>query len=122
MSDYDLSQHETEVRYGYYGGLMGGAVIGSAQQQMNNYGAAQMPASIAALLARPQATPGKKVTMFGSVKKYFDDHRDLLMTMIVLILVDQFVFDGAFKEKIKLLIDRVIGHADAKIKQLEAKK
>lgn len=72
--------------------------------------------------ARTLKLPEKKVTMFSSIKKYFDDHRDILMTLAVLVVVDQWVFDGAFKEKIKLLIDRVIGHADGKIKALEAKK
>lgn len=89
-----------------------------AQQRANQQ---QCFSQMQSAYQQPRTAQQKKVTMLGSIKKYFDDHRDLLMTLAVLVIVDQWVFDGAFKEKIKGLMDRVVGHADNKIKQLEAK-
>lgn len=95
-------------------------------QAQNQFNEAYRKNDFAQIMGQSQQNAGiaqqtKKVTMFGSIKKYFDDHRDLLMTLVVLVIVDQWVFDGAFKEKIKGLIDRVVGHADNKIKELEKK-
>lgn len=117
------------------GSATNGSLIGAAQnvpdwysqRQQNQINCQQQAVQDVLRLAQQQSQPqkviypGKKVTMFGSIKKYLDDHRDLLLTIVVLVLVDSFVFDGAFKEKIKQLIDRVIGHADSKIKALETK-
>lgn len=100
--------------------------ISAALAQQNSDGSTSINVQAAAMMANQQyqaartsQISGKKVTVFGSIKKYFDDHRDLLMTLAVLVIVDQWVFDGAFKEKIKGLIDRVVGHAESKVKALE---
>lgn len=63
----------------------------------------------------------KGPTMFGTVKKYFEEHRDLIMSISVILLLDWLVFDGAFRDKLKVLMDRLINNAEHKFGKLEKK-
>ena len=55
--------------------------------------------------------------MFKTAKEYFINHRDILMTIGLAMLVDHFFFNGAFAEKIKGLVNGLIHKAE---KSMEA--
>lgn len=102
-------------------------ILSQLQNQQNYYkiikGSTTMP-FVQYEQPKVESTTIKKEnkSMFKAAKEYFYEHRDLIMTTLFLIVVDQFVFDGVFKEKIKSLVDRIIGHAEGKVKALDSKK
>jgi hypothetical protein len=46
--------------------------------------------------------------MVNEVKGYFKEHRDIIMTLLMVILVDHFVFEGVFREKLQNLVEGMI--------------
>ena len=40
-----------------------------------------------------------------AIKSYFDKHRDIMLTIGIILILDHFVFSGAFTEKLKKMID-----------------
>ena len=51
-----------------------------------------------------------------SFKKYLEKNRDMFFTIGIVLLLDHFVFGGAFREKLKGIID---GFLDNKTKAIE---
>ena len=64
---------------------------------------------------QPNKKGGSK--MLNSVKQYFENHRDILMSIAVALLVDHFFFEGAFRDKIKNLVDGLINRAEKKLEE-----
>ena len=54
----------------------------------------------------------KKVGFMDFLKNYFTKHQDSLMTLAVIILLDHFLFDGAFRNKIKGMVDNLINKTE----------
>lgn len=52
------------------------------------------------------------------LKEYFHKNRDLIFNISLILLIDHFVFNGAFREKIKSIMDGLINRTE---KQLKAK-
>ena len=50
--------------------------------------------------------------MIETVKCYINKHRDFLFTVILVMVVDHFVFKGALREKIKGVIDGALNKAN----------
>ena len=50
-----------------------------------------------------------------SFKQYLEKHRDVFFTLGVMLVLDHFVFAGAFREKIKQLVDSLL---DKKTKEI----
>lgn len=57
--------------------------------------------------------------MFDSVKEYVKENRSILMTIGVALLVDHLVFGGAFREKVKSIIDSMLNTAQKKLDKAE---
>jgi hypothetical protein len=55
------------------------------------------------------------VSMLSNVKEYFQKNRDVVFTLILCILVDKFVFNGAFTAKIKNTIDKLLDDTHKRI-------
>lgn len=58
-------------------------------------------------LGQPQK-PTKGKSMLNHLRDYFGKNRDLIFNVAIIILVDHFVFNGAFREKIKSLLDKFL--------------
>jgi hypothetical protein len=54
-------------------------------------------------------------SMFSQVKEYFQKNRDVVFTLILCILIDRFVFDGAFTAKIKATVDKLLDDAGKRV-------
>lgn len=55
------------------------------------------------------AKPKKKETkMLGKVKEYIEEHKNIIFTLGLVILVDHFLFKGALRERIKTSIEGVL--------------
>jgi hypothetical protein len=53
------------------------------------------------------------------VRGYFREHRDVILTLLFVILVDHFVFDGSFREKLKGLLDSMIAKVSKKVEEVK---
>lgn len=49
----------------------------------------------------------KEKGMLENIKDYLKSHKDILFTIVVLVIVDKLVFKGAFSEKAKNLINKL---------------
>lgn len=49
------------------------------------------------------------------IKDYFRKHQDTFITLAIVILVDQFVFEGKFREKIKSVMDSMIDKINSQL-------
>ena len=54
----------------------------------------------------------RKTTMMGEFKDYIKAHRDLLFTVVFVLLLDHFVFGGAFKEKLQSVVGGLMKKAE----------
>lgn len=63
----------------------------------------------------------KEKTSMGTeyVKSYFMKHRELLMGFTIFVLLDHFVFGGAFREKIKRIVHSMLDKAENKLTSLD---
>jgi hypothetical protein len=64
-----------------------------------------------------QNAPVTKETTMNYVKEYFVKHRELIMGLTIIALLDHFVFKDAFKEKLQKIVQ---GLLDKTEKQLNA--
>lgn len=55
------------------------------------------------------------------LKEYFEKHQDSLITIAIVVLVDYYVFNGAFKEKLRALIDKLLNSTSEKLLPKEVK-
>jgi hypothetical protein len=53
----------------------------------------------------------------NALKDYFMKHKDSLFTIGIVILIDHFVFDGAFRDKIKATVESMLNKAHKKLEQ-----
>lgn len=56
-----------------------------------------------------------EVSMLREFKAYLSEHRDIVFTLLLIIVVDTFFFDGAFKTRIKGLLEGVVRKAESKL-------
>lgn len=54
----------------------------------------------------------KEGKVIESVKGYINKHRDFLMTLVLVLVVDHIVFKGALREKIKTVVDGALQKAN----------
>jgi hypothetical protein len=55
-----------------------------------------------------ETQPRGGVKMLGQVKGYIEKHKDTLFTLALIILIDQFLFKGALREKIQSSMGKVL--------------
>ena len=56
--------------------------------------------------------------MFSEISKdlkgYISENRDLLYTIGLVLIIDQYIFDGAFRQRIKNLVEGLLKKAENK--------
>lgn len=60
----------------------------------------------------------RRNTMFAEIKEYLKRHKDIFLTLAILFLADHFVLNGAIKERLARLVERILGHTEKKINAL----
>jgi len=58
-------------------------------------------------------------SVFEDVRGYISDNREIVYTIAFVLIVDQLVFDGAFRERIKAIIDGLLKKAENKVGTIE---
>lgn len=58
---------------------------------------------------------GEKGETMDAIKSYLEKHRDIFLTIGIILILDHFIFAGAFKDKLKSIID---GFLDTKAKEI----
>lgn len=49
------------------------------------------------------------------IREYFEQHRDIIVTLGLALLADRYFFDGAFTEKIKAIVNGLLLKAERKL-------
>lgn len=52
--------------------------------------------------------------LFTDMKKYASENRDLLYTIIFVLIIDEYIFGGAFRERVKGLVEGFLKRAEDK--------
>lgn len=121
-----------EVRIGYYGGFMAGQGASMSMGHMGLNGLMQQGINqqtyqnqLAAVQQFNGQTYGLQPNMFikptnkrgimKAFKDYLSEHKDLIFTLLIVLLVDHFCFQDAFKEKIKAAMNKLLDRAHDKI-------
>lgn len=50
--------------------------------------------------------------MLDSIKEYIKEHKQVIITIGVVLLVDHLVFGGAFRERVKGLVEKLLNKAE----------
>lgn len=58
--------------------------------------------------------------VMGYMKDYFVKHRELLMGLTIVVLLDHFIFGGAFRTKIEAIVNGILNNAQKKLTDAEA--
>ena len=67
---------------------------------------------------QPNSYQGAKTMLTeitNDLKGYVRTHKDLIYTVIIVALIDQYVFEGQFRERLRTLVGKVLGKAEEKI-------
>lgn len=51
----------------------------------------------------------------ADVREFLKSNRDMIWTVIFVLLVDQFAFEGAFRERVKGLLENLLAKAEGKV-------
>lgn len=57
---------------------------------------------------------GRKMEM---IKDYFKKHSEVFITIAIVVLIDEYLFGGSLREKIKSLLDKILNGATAKLEK-----
>ena len=52
------------------------------------------------------------------LKGYVRKHKDHIYTIILIALIDQYVFEGQFRERLRTLVGKVLGKAEEKVNSI----
>ncbi len=87
----------------YYGGASGTYGLSGSKGTCGTY--------------QPIFTKKKGNKVMDSIKEYFRKHEETIITIILIIMVDQFIFKGAFSEKLKAIVDGLINKVSKKVSE-----
>ena len=62
---------------------------------------------------QPIKTQGGSVV--ETLKSYFKKHEDVLISLAVVLVVDHFIFNGAFREKVEAIVNKLLDKAEKSI-------
>lgn len=54
-------------------------------------------------------------SVVGDTRAFIAEHKNIIYTIAILFLVDHFIFDGGFRNKLKSLMDKMINKVESKI-------
>lgn len=63
--------------------------------------------------------PKEEGGVMGYMKDYFVKHRELLMGLTIVVLLDHFIFGGAFRTKIEAIVNGILNNAQKKLGEAE---
>lgn len=112
--EMDESHGQYRVRFVYPNG-----VADIATAWMTERDARVLFARYEAQLVSSLKTGGSNV--FQDVRKYIADNRDMVYTILFVAVLDQLLFEGAFRERIKKLVDGFLTKAETKTAAIEGK-
>lgn len=52
--------------------------------------------------------------LFGDLRGYIKDNRDLIFSIVFVLVLDEYVFKGAFRERLKAVIEGVLKKVENK--------
>ena len=55
------------------------------------------------------------VKMIQSLKDYYKEHQDTVITIGLIVLLDHFLFGGALRQKIQDTVEKMLGHVEKRI-------
>ncbi len=119
MSDYQ--NYYSNMNAGQYIGLgqlnqLHDPILINYQQQINQSAARVQKAQ--EQLSKPTLPTVKtkeKKSMFSFAKDYTEKHKDSIMTIVVVLLVDYFFLGGALRQKIKSIAEGALDNAQRKL-------
>lgn len=76
-------------------------------------------ARYARMIDKPLSSTPKDKTMISNFKNFVNKHSDLLFTVGFLILLDHLIFDGAMREKIKSILEKLIVKTEKSLEHKE---
>lgn len=53
--------------------------------------------------------------MFKALKEYMNENKDTLFTVALILILDEYIFSGAFRDKIKAILDGMLKKAEKKV-------
>jgi len=59
-----------------------------------------------------------EIKMLKSLKKYYEDHQDIILTVGVVVLLDHFLFGGALRAKIQTTIEKLLSGVEKKVESV----
>jgi hypothetical protein len=65
--------------------------------------------------AQTPTIANKGESKMQALKTYFDKHQETCITLALIVIVDYFIFDGMFQEKIKSMMENAIGTVEKKL-------
>ena len=96
-----------------WGQQMGG--IGMAAAQSTSNLAALMQQQNMRRLTDSNNKESEKKGIMKVFKQYLEEHKDVIFTLLLALLIDHFVFGDAFKEKIRNSLNKLLDKAHDKI-------
>lgn len=94
--------------------------IFSEQQMQVRKGIMEKNIEQSAKRAQTIVTNKKGKHMFGFAKEYLERHKDSVMTVIMVLIVDHFFLGGALRSKIKAVAESVLDNAQKKLSHAPA--
>ncbi len=135
-----MTQHEFEMQMRGIGAIQQANNHWQYQQQMNqqqqqqvNFGAAGSDLHISpkpSTVTNNQSTTVKQPvkenkTMLGTIssdlKKFIVEHKSTIYVVAVLILLDHFLFQGSFRDRLHGLMNKMLGKVEALVEQKDNK-
>jgi hypothetical protein len=62
----------------------------------------------------PKRKGGMLSDLFGDLRSYVKDNRDLIFSVVFILVLDEYVFNGAFRERLKGVIEGVLKKVENK--------
>lgn len=57
----------------------------------------------------------QKGGIMDSIKEYFKKNQDVFITIAIIVLLDNFLFEGKFREKIIVMVEKLISKTEKKL-------
>ena len=111
------------TRVGYLGSV--GSTLAGSGGTVEYYSSASLDDSVRIYNNSVYPTPQKQETpkkgrpslikeLFGDLRQYIRENRDLIFSIVFVLVLDEYVFDGAFRERLKSVIEGVLKKVERK--------
>lgn len=90
----------------------------SSQQPMSNYLTYSSPStdkSVTTFINEPKKEKSMLKTLSSDITGFIKDHKSTIYVVALLILVDHFLFQGAFRERLHNMMSKLVGKVEAQL-------